>query len=127
MGAMGGMDAIAERVRTALASEDLSAFSELLDPNVTWGAPGARNPSCKNRNQVLEWYQRGREAGVQGSVFDLRVIGDRLLVSLSVRGTENARERGGVAVRFQVLTVRDGRIVDIVGFDDKADALSYAR
>jgi ketosteroid isomerase-like protein len=112
-------------VRRALASEDLSAFTELLDPDVTWGAPGARNPSCKNRNQVLTWYQRGREAGVRGSVYDVEVIGDRLLVSMSVRGTEDAQERGGAALRFQVLTVRSGKIVDIVGFDDKAEALLY--
>jgi hypothetical protein len=55
------------------------------------------------------------------------VLGDRLLVSLSVRGTEGARERGGTSLRFQVLTVRDGRILEIVGFDEKAEALSYAQ
>jgi ketosteroid isomerase-like protein len=120
-----GMDEIAVLVRKALAAEDLAAFTELLDPAVTWGAPGSRNPSCKNRNQVLAWYQRGRDAGVRGSVYDVEVLGDRLLVSISVRGTENANERGGAALRFQVLTVRSGKVVDIVGFDDKAEALSY--
>jgi ketosteroid isomerase-like protein len=116
---------LAEQVRKALAAEDVSAFAELLDPDVTWGAPGARNPTCKNRSQVLTWYERAREGGVRGSVSDVDVLGDRLLVSLSVQGTEGARERGGTALRFQVLTVRDGRIVDIVGFDDKAEALSH--
>jgi hypothetical protein len=91
-----------------------------------WGPPGARNPGCKNRSQVLAWYERGRAAGVRGSVFDVDIIGDRLLVSMSVRGTENARGRGGAALRFQVLTVRNGKIVDIVGFDDKAAALTHA-
>jgi ketosteroid isomerase-like protein len=120
-----GMDEVAGLVRNALAAEDLSAFTELLDPGVTWGAPGARNPSCKNRDQVLAWYQRGRDAGVRGSVYDVEVLGDRLLVSMSVRGTEDARERGGAALRFQVLTVRSGKVVEIVGFDDKTEALSY--
>jgi SnoaL-like domain len=120
-----GMDEIAVLVRKALAAEDLSAFAEFLDPAVTWGAPGARNPSCKNRNQVLAWYQRGRDSGVRGSVFDVEVLGDRLLVSMSVRGTENGNERGGAALRYQVLTVRSGKVVDIVGFDDKSEALSY--
>ena len=116
------MHQVAGRVRAALAAEDLSAFTELLDPAVTWGPPGARKPTCRNRNQVLAWYQRGHEAGIRGSVFDIEVIGDRLLVSMSLRGTESARERGGAALWYQVLTVRNGRIVDIVGFDDKADA-----
>ncbi len=120
------MDQMAGQVRAALAAEDLTAFTELLDPDVTWGAPGARNPSCKNRSQVLAWYQRGREAGVRGSVFDVDVIGDRLLVSMSVRGTQDGRDRGGTALRYQLLTVRNGSIVDIVGFDDKADALAHA-
>jgi ketosteroid isomerase-like protein len=120
------MDELAVQVRKALAAEDVSAFAELLDPNVTWGAPGARTPTCKNRNQVLSWYERAQQGGVRGSVFDIDVLGDRLLVSLSVQGTGGAGERGGTTLRFQVLTVRDGRIVDIVGFDDKADALSYA-
>lgn len=122
-----GMEEIAAHVRMALAAEDLSAFAELLDPDVTWGARGARNPTCKNRHQVLAWYRRGREAGVRGSVFDVEVLGDRLLVSMTVRGTENAQERGGATLRFQVLTVRNGRIADIVGFDDKAEALSHVR
>src|SRR5271169_3227540 len=120
-----GTDEIAVLVRKALAAEDLSAFTELLDPAVTWGAPGAHKPSCKNRNQVLAWYQRGRDAGVRGSVYEVQVLGDQLLVSMSVRGTENANERGGAALRFQLLTVRSGRVVDIVGFDDKTEALSY--
>lgn len=121
------MDEVAERVRRAMVAGDVAAFAELLDPNVTWGAPGARNPTCKNRNQVLTWYERAQESGVRGSPFDVEVVGDRLVVSLSVQGTEEARERGGTALRYQVLTVRDGRIVDIVGFDAKADALSYSR
>ncbi len=119
------VDEVAVLVRRAMATEDLATFAELLDPEVTWGAPGARDPSCKSRDQVLTWYQRGRDAGVRGTVNDVEVIGDRLLVSMSVRGTENAQERGGAALRYQVLTVRSGRIVEIVGFDDMADALSY--
>jgi hypothetical protein len=34
-----GMDEMATLVGKAMASEDLSAFTELLDPDVTWGAP----------------------------------------------------------------------------------------
>jgi len=108
-----------------MASEDPSAFADLLDPDVTWGAPGARNPSCKNRSQVLAWFQRGRDAGVRGSVYEVEVFGDRIVVSMSVRGTEGRQARGGSALRFQVLTVRNGKIADIVGFDDKAEALAY--
>lgn len=121
------MNEVADRVRKAMAASDMSAFAELLDPEVTWGAPGSRNPTCKDRKQVLRWYQRAQESGVRGNVFDVEVLGDRLLISLTVQGTEGARERGGTALRFQVFTVRDGRIVDIAGFDDKSEAFQYAQ
>ena len=124
---MEAMNALAERVKAALATGDASAFADLLDPDVTWGAPGALTPTCKNRSQVLNWYQRAQASGVQGTVTDVEVIGDRLVVSLMVRGTEGARERGGSIPRFQVLSVRDDRITDIVGFDDKEEALAHAR
>lgn len=119
------MEAIAAQVRIALEAADLSAFSELLDPYVHWGAPDARRPACQNRDQVLTWYQRGRDAGVRGDVSDVVVCGEQLLVSMTVHGTEDAQQRGGAALRWQVLAVRGGRVVDIVGFDDRADAVAY--
>jgi len=119
------MNEVAARVRKAMVSENVSAFADLLDPDVTWGAPGCHDPTCKNRSQVLAWYQRGREAGVSGSLYYVEILGDRLLVSMRIRGTETALERGGAALRFQVLTVCNGKVADIVGFDDKAEALAY--
>lgn len=116
------MEGLARQVRGALDGGDLSGFSELLDPDVTWGAPGAESPACQNRNQVLRWYQKGQEAGVGAVVCDVTVHGDRILVSMTVRGSGAAENRGGAALRWQVLSVRRGRVVEIVGFDDHDDA-----
>ncbi len=118
------MQDIARQVRIALDGGNLSSFSDLLDPDVRWGAPDAEHPSCRNRDQVLTWYRRGRESGVRASVNNVVVHGDRLLVSLTVRGSADADTRGGAALRWQVLTVSGGRIVDIVGFDDRLEALA---
>jgi len=119
------MEDMARRVRSALASGDPADFAELLDDDVRWGAPGARVPSCRSRADVLAWYERGRAAGTRGEVIAVEVLGDRLLVELVVRGTEEARQRGGAALRWQILTVAGGRVVDIVGFDDRAEALAF--
>ena len=119
------MEGLARQVQMALDGGDLSGFSELLDPAVTWGAPGAKSPSCQNRSQVLSWYQKGQAAGVRAVVSEVTVHGDRLLVSLTVRGSGEAEERGGAALRWQVLTVRQGRVVEIVGFDDHEDARAW--
>jgi hypothetical protein len=120
------MEAMAQKVRLALDAADVSAFSALLDPDVHWGAPDAVRPSCMNRDQVLAWYQRGRDSGTRASVSEVVVFGDRLLVGLVVRGSDAAVERGGAALRWQVLTVRSGRVIDIVAYDDRTDAVARA-
>jgi len=118
---------IAHQLRIALESADLSEFADLLDPKVSWGSPGDPAPLCQNRKQVLAWYERGRDAGVRARVTDVEiVVGDRILVKLVLAGTDAARERGGRAIRWQVYTVRDGRIVDIAGFDQRGEAADYA-
>ena len=124
--AVEAMESMAKQVRLALEAADLSAFGHLLDPDVRWGAPDARRPSCRNRDQVLAWYERGRDSGTTASVSEVVVFGDRLLVGLVVRRTEATIEGGGGALRWQVLTVRDGRVVDIVGFDDRTEAVARA-
>jgi ketosteroid isomerase-like protein len=120
------LESIARQVGTALEAADLSAFSDLLDPDVHWGAPDDPSPSCQNRKQVLAWYERGRASGTRARVVEVVVGDDRILVGLTVVSNEAATDPGGEVDRWQVLTVRAGRIVDIVGFDDRNEAFSRA-
>lgn len=117
---------LAAQVRIALNAADLSAFEDLLDPDVRWGAPDDPSPSCKNREQVLAWYRRGRESGVRARVTEVVVGADRIVVGLAVTGTLTAQETGREADRWQVLTVHAGRITDIVGFDERTEAFARA-
>ena len=121
------MQEIARRIHLALDDSDLGAFGELLDPEVHWGAPGASNPTCKNRDQVVSWYLRAKASGVEGRVCEVEVEGPHVLVGLTVRGTQQAEQRGGAALRWQVYTVRDRRVIDIVGFDDHSDAIAFSQ
>jgi len=116
------MEQIAGQVQSALQSAGLSAYKELLDPNVTWGAPDDSIPACRNRDQVLTWYRQGRAKGVRADVIETLVQGDRILVALMV-GNEVAADTGG-SPRWQVLTVKDGLVTDIRGFEDRASAIS---
>jgi len=47
-------------------------------------------------------------------------------VGLDVSGTPAAREAGGTARRWQVLTVQGGRILDIRGFGARTEAAARA-
>ena len=113
---------IAESVRTALDAEDLDAFADLLDPRVTWGAPGDPSPPCQNRNQVLAWYRQGKADGRHARVLDVTTHGDKVLVTMKVSdGQPHASHEHD---RWQVLTVANGRVVDIRGYDDRDDAVA---
>jgi hypothetical protein len=111
-----------EQIKAALESGDLSTIGDLLDPEVRWGAPGDRAPSCQNRRQVLAWYRRGRQAGARARVTEIAAHGHKILVGLQVLGTPEAERRGGEVERWQVLTVAGAHIVDIRGFDDRREA-----
>jgi hypothetical protein len=88
---------------------------------VRWGAPDDPVPSCQNREQVLVWYRRGRDAGAQAQVTETTVHGDKILVGLKVTGRPGNEAE---AIRWQVLTVGGRGIVDIRGFDDRDVAVA---
>lgn len=111
---------IAASVRAALESADLDAFADLLDPHVTWGAPGDPKPPCQNRNQVLNWYRQGRADGRRAHVVDVTSQDDKILIAMTV--TDLHHPTGYGQERWQVLTVAGGRVVDIRGYDDPAEA-----
>lgn len=119
---------LAERVRAALGSGDLDAIKDLLDPDARWGPPeGPGDDDCRNRDQVIAWWARARAAGARAVVTEVTAGPGTLLVGLEVTGTPAAQESGGAARRWQVLTIRGGRVADIRGFEDRTVAAARAR
>jgi SnoaL-like protein len=118
---------LTQRVRFALESGDLGAIRDLLDPGARWGAPeGPHEADCQNRDQVIGWWASARATGARAVVTEVTTGAGTLLVGLEVTGTQAAREAGGTAERWQVLTLRGDRIVDIRGFDERAAAAARA-
>lgn len=125
--AMTGPGRLTERVRLALESGDPGAIGDLLDPGARWGAPGGpHDGDCRNRDQILAWWAAARAAGAHAVVTEMTAGVGTLLVGLEVTGTPAAREAGGAVERWQVLTLRGDRIVDIRGFDDRTAAAARA-
>ena len=115
------------RVRFALESGDLDAIRDLLDQDARWGAPeGPHEADCQNRDQVVAWWASARAAGARAVVTEVTTGAGTLLVGLEVTGIPAAYEAGGAVERWQVLTLRGDRIVDIRGFDDRAAAVARA-
>jgi ankyrin repeat protein len=101
------MAELAERLRTAMDAGDLEQFGGLLHADARWAG-------CTNRGQVLDWYRALDDAGVRAEVRDVLVSGDVIVLELAVGG----------GVFCQVFRARDGEIVDISGYPDRAEALA---
>jgi hypothetical protein len=117
---------LAGQVRQAMENDDLDAYAHLLDPGVRWGAGGDPEPGCQSRAQVLAWYRRGRESGTRARVTETQVSGDRILVGMRVTAALPGAGEAAETDRWQVLTVRDGLVTDIAGFDDRGEAARWA-
>lgn len=118
------MEQLSRDVRLAYEQGDVELFGALLAPDVTWGPPGASS-TCRNKSQVLSWYQKGANAGSRADVREIEIVGDQLLVGLSVIGPSSVDHPRALAQRWQVLTVKESQIVDIVGFELRSDAVAW--
>jgi hypothetical protein len=118
------MEQLAGQVQAALQTADLTGYWELLDPDVTWGAPDDMTPSCRNRDQVLAWYRSGRAKGARATITETVVRNEKILVGLSVFDGQSSSDSNDVANRRQILTVKKGLVIDIRGFEEREDAIS---
>jgi hypothetical protein len=63
---------------------------------------------------------------VRAHVTETVVSADKILVGLRISASEPAATAGAEADRWQVLTVRDGLVADIRGFDSRDEAADAA-
>jgi hypothetical protein len=117
-GQAGAVERLAGQVKEAVESADLDALAGLLDPGVRWGPAGDPVPPCRDREQVMTWCRRARDAGARARVTETVVCGDKLLVGLKVTGGGGGGP-GVEADRWQGFTVADGRITAVTGFGDR--------
>ena len=101
-------DTIAERLRTAFDSADLTLLATLLDDDVRWGGEEDTPQTCHSRADVLAWYGGLHARGFRASVVEAMVEPDRIMLTLDV-----TRPGGGTGRNSQVFRIAGGRIVDI--------------
>ena len=113
---------IARQGFAAIARGDFAAITEFLDPDVKWHG-GNPADGCQNRQQTLAWMRgRGeRRAGPVPELVDVVEAGDRVVVILQPAATAEDPAPQRTA---NLSTFRDGRVVEMVHYDDAAAALA---
>jgi ketosteroid isomerase-like protein len=117
------MESLAARVRNAMETIDLATMAELLAPDARWGAPEQDVPTCRSAKEILSWYDVARESGMRAEITRVVVVGDNIVVGLKLIGADSTSTN---RTRWQVLSVDDGRIAEIRGYETRADATTFA-
>jgi ketosteroid isomerase-like protein len=113
---------IARSAFAAIARGEFDAVAELLDPNVKWHGGNVAD-GCQNRDQALAWMRgRGaRHAGPLPELIDVVEAGDRLVVVMQPAPSDEDPKPRRTA---NFATFRDCKVVEMVHYDDAADALA---
>lgn len=118
------MESLCAHVRYAMEAVDLDVMRELLAPNARWGAPEQDVPTCRNATEILSWYELARENGVRAEITEVKVVKGNILVGLKILA--NPHTKATVNTRWQVLSVADGRIAEIRGYERRGEAMTFA-
>lgn len=116
-----------ELVRAAWAAVgrgDVDELHVLLDPHVRWYGVGDPDGGCLNRDQALAYIKRELDAGVTAFATDIRDAGAHVLATVQAHDPHEPdapREPHG-----ELVTVRDGKIVEIVVYPEVASAVAAA-
>jgi ketosteroid isomerase-like protein len=105
----------------------VDAATEVLDPDVRWygaGAPGAEG-ACHSREEARAFIRRALAQGVRTDLLEVHDAGDgRLVLVLRPRPRAGAGDVPGP--HGEVVTVRDGKVVEMVVHPTVEDAMRAA-
>jgi ketosteroid isomerase-like protein len=105
----------------AVARGDVDALRPLLAADVKWhGGDESAPEACRGSAEVLEVVSAAGERGGIGELVDVVDAGDRVVVILRPPATEE----GDAALRANVTTFRDGRVIEMVGYETPDEAFA---
>lgn len=109
----------------AVARGDLEAVAEILHPDVRWYGAGERDEpgGCHSRGEALAFIRRALDEGVTSELLDVRATGDRV-VAIPQTHAADGEARGP---HGEIVTVRDGRVVEMVVYPTVDEALAAAK
>ena len=106
---------------------EIDTATDVLDPDVRWygvGEPDAEG-ACHNREHARAFIRRAVDDGVRTELLDIRDAGEhRFVLILHAHVPADWGERGP---HGEVVTVRDGKVIEMVVYPTVEDALTTAR
>jgi ketosteroid isomerase-like protein len=119
-------------VREAFLAYDRGDFArmmEFVDPGLQWTYldPGLADPPPQVGREELEKALRWQTAlGLRSELEEVVAAGDQVILVMRTPGLDQHRGRQGDDRTYDVVTVRDGRIVELHACRDHGEARSLA-
>lgn len=118
--------ALIQRAWEAISRGDLSVLEQELAADARWRAVTDGPWNCENREAILETMSRNLADGVRGTIEETIQAGPRVLVAFRPKTPLSDDQRpldNGIA--YVVVTIRDGKLVELKGCADRAAAQAY--
>jgi ketosteroid isomerase-like protein len=106
---------------------DLSVLEGALDPEAKWRGVEDGPWACENRKMILEVMERNLHDGLVGRIEEAVEVGGRIVVAFrpdQPRDDGRPLDRG---IAYVVVTMRDGRVIELKGCADRTAAMTYAQ
>ena len=106
---------------------DLSVLEGALAPEAKWRGVEDGPWICENRKMILTVMERNLDGGLVGRIEETVEVGERIVVAFR---PDQPRDNGrplDQGIAYVVVTMRDGRVVELKGCADRAAAMTYAQ
>jgi ketosteroid isomerase-like protein len=113
----------------AYARGDIATLLDAVDPDLEWTYldPSQSDPlpqTCHGRKEFEHGLRRQASRGLRSQIEEVVAQGDKVLVTVRTPGADQFRARPTGDLNFDVITVRDGRIVALRACRDREQALA---
>ncbi len=116
------------RAWEAMTRGDLTVLEGSLAEDARWRTVWEGTTNCEGRATILDVMSRSRAGRLRGSIEEMVQSGSRVIVGFRPERASDAADRpldNGVA--YMVVTIGDGKIVELKGCADRAAAVGYAK
>jgi len=115
----------------AYASGDVATMMRFVDADLEWTYldPTFEDPEpqvCHGTQELRAALQRQARRGLKSRLEEVHANGDLVMVALHTPGLDELRARKADDRNYDVLTVRDGRIVAMRACKNRGEALQLA-
>jgi ketosteroid isomerase-like protein len=110
---------------------DVTRMMDFVDPDVDWtyldsGPEGSRPRICRGRGELAKALRRQADLGLRAELEEVIAAGDRVMLVMHTPGIDEYRHRQADDRTYDIVTVREGRIIGLHACRDRSEARSLA-